>query len=116
MLDLNALYRTVEVDAVEPFPDARIQDDLPAAVHQHLARQANPLALALLDHGVQIRQHAVHLGAVSEFIRLFPEGIRLHIQARNKAVVLHILGAEGFIEVIHDGDDRSFHSQLLVVW
>ena len=109
MLYLHALCRAVEIDAVEPFVNALVQLDPSAAVDETFAGDGLADAAAFADHGIQIGENAVHLLRGAEDIGFFPKLGGLHIQAGDKTVVLHILGAKGFIKVVHDRDNGSVH-------
>ena len=105
MLHLHPLAAAEGVDAAEPIRHPGEQLQAVAAAHQKLPVQPDVLGPALGDHGVHIRQKAVHAVLPAEIVGLFPKLRRGIAQSRDKGVVLHIRGAQGLVKVIQQGHD-----------
>ena len=105
VLHLDAQEAAVAVDPLKPVGDAGEEGDVPSAAVQPLAGQGDAPLLRLPEHGVHIGQDAVHFLPASEVVGDFPEVPRGQAQGGDEGVVLHILGTEGFVEVVEEGDN-----------
>ena len=106
MFHLYAQEAAVPVDPLEPVRNAGEEGDIPSAVVQALPGQWEAPFLRFPEHGIHVSQNAVHLLPSAEVVGDLPEVPRGQSQGRDKCVVLHILSAEGFVEVIEKGYDR----------
>ena len=112
MLHIHTQAPAEGVDAAKPILHPGEQLYAVAAAHQEITIQTNILRPALLDHGIHIGQQAVHTVGEAKGIGLFPELGGLIAQGRNKGIVLHVGGAEGFIKVVQQGNDGFFHGGI----
>ena len=106
MLHLYPQQSAISVDPLEPVRNAGEEGDISSAVVQALPGQREASFLRFPEHGIHIGQDAVHLLPASEIVGDLPEVPRGQSQGGDKCVVLHILSAEGFVEVIEEGDNR----------
>ena len=59
-----------------------------------------------IEHQLHVGKDAVHLLFSGQRIGLCPERRGLHTQLGDEGVLLHVLGCEGLVKIIHDGDGR----------
>ena len=112
VLNGYALALAEGVDAGKPVLHAGEELYVMAAANQKVPVQTDVLGPTLLDHGVHIGQKAVHVVIIAEVVGLFPEFSGLIAQGGNEGVVLHVGGAEGFVEIVEKGDDGLFHGGI----
>ena len=96
------------VDAIKPARHAGEEFHVPAQGDQVFPGQLHFTAGHLL-HQVHIGQYAVHVVLPGEFGALAPEGVRLHANAGQEGILLHVPGRQRLVEVIDQGDDGCLH-------
>ena len=106
MLHLHAQKPSIPVHPLKPVGDALEEGHAAPAVPERIPRQRNPQLPGLADHHIHIRQNAVHMLLPAEVVGLPPEVAGGHTQPGDKGVVLHILGAEGLVEIVQQRDNR----------
>ena len=105
MFHLYPQEAAISVDPLEPVRDPGEKGNIPSAVVQALPGQREASFLRFQEHGIHIGQDAVHLLPAAEVVGNFPEVPGGQAQGGDKGVVLHVLGTEGFVEVVEKCDN-----------
>ena len=112
MLHPHPGFPAVGIDPVKPGGDAVEILYCLAHVPEGIKGDLDLLIPCLFHHFEHIGQDVVHLFPVGHGIDFAPEGAGGHSQGRDKGVFLHILGAEGLVEIVHDCHNGFFHRSV----
>ena len=113
MLHVHAALAAQGVDPVKPARHAGEEFHIPAQGDQVFPGQLHFAAGHLL-HQVHVGQYAVHVVLPGELGALAPEGVRLHPDARQEGVFLHIPGRQGLVKIVDQRNDGCLHAGTLL--
>ena len=113
VLHVHAAFPADGIDAVKPAQHPGKEFHIAAQRDQVFLRQLH-LAAGHLLHQVHIGQYAVHVVLTGKFAALAPEDVRLHLDAGQEGVFLHVPGRQRLVKIIDQGDDGCLHGDTLL--
>ena len=115
MLDDDAVLLAIGPNALEPALHARKQADPGAVILQIPAREQH-LAGRFFLHQQHIGKILIHIVAAGQHIGFPPELPHIVMNRLYVALCLHIIGRQGLVEIIANGQDRPVLLMLSCVF
>ena len=112
MLHRYASLFTVAVNAFKPLLHAGMILNILAASHQRFTGQLRTGLPGLFHHTVHIGENGIHHFIPGNISGMPPKFRRLHTDAGNKGILLHITGAQRLIKIVHNRNNGFLHWRI----